>query len=92
MHIPIVIFKDTGSVYGVNVPDIQGVHSWGDSMEDALNNVRTAITSHIETLLELGKPVEITQSKIVTLQANPEYAGGMWALVQLDLETLDSKS
>ena len=92
MHIPIVIFKDTGSVSGVNVPDIQGVHSWGDSMEDALNNVRTAITSHIETLLELGKPVEITQSKIVTLQANPEYAGGMWALVQLDLETLDSKS
>lgn len=57
MHIPVVVFKDTGSVYGVNVPDIQGVHSWGDSMEDALNNVRTAITSHIETLLELGKPV-----------------------------------
>lgn len=25
MHIPVVIFKDTGSVYGVNVPDIQGV-------------------------------------------------------------------
>lgn len=49
MHIPVVIFKDTGSVYGVNVPDIQGVHSWGDSVEDALNNVLTAITSHIET-------------------------------------------
>ncbi|SDN41263.1 hypothetical protein SAMN05216517_110169 [Janthinobacterium sp. OK676] len=28
MHIPLAIFKDTGSVYGVNVPDIQGVHSW----------------------------------------------------------------
>ena len=92
MHIPVVIFKDAASVYGVNVPDIKGVHSWGDSVEDALNNVLTAITSHIETLLELGKPVEITQSKIVTLQANPEHAGGMWALVQLDLETLDSKS
>ena len=92
MHIPVVIFKDAGSVYGVNVPDIQGVHSWADSVEDALNNVRTATTSHIETLLELGEPVEITPSKIVTPQANPEHAGGMWALVQLDLETLDSKS
>ncbi|MGX9776539.1 type II toxin-antitoxin system HicB family antitoxin [Janthinobacterium aestuarii] len=92
MHIPVVIFKDTGSVYGVNVPDIQGVHSWDDSVEDALNNVRTAITSHIETLLELGDPVKIMQSKIVALQANPEHAGEMWALVQLHRETLDSKS
>ncbi|PHV34563.1 hypothetical protein CSQ94_03975 [Janthinobacterium sp. BJB312] len=57
-----------------------------------LNNVRAAITSHIETLLELGEPVDITQSKIVALQANPEHAGGIWALVQLDLEKLDSKS
>lgn len=91
MNIPVVIFKDAGSVYGVNVPDIKGVHSWGDSVEDALDNVRTAITSHIETLLELGEPVEITQSKIETLQANPEHVGGIWALVQLDLEKLDSK-
>lgn len=80
MNIPVVIFKDTASVYGVNVPDIQGVHSWGDSVEDALNNVRTAFTSHIETLLELGKPVEITQSKIVTLQEilSMRAASGHW--------------
>lgn len=43
MYIPIVIFKDAASVYGVNVPDIKGVHSWGDSVEDALNNVRAAL-------------------------------------------------
>ncbi|MDO8069090.1 MULTISPECIES: type II toxin-antitoxin system HicB family antitoxin [unclassified Janthinobacterium] len=91
MNIPVVIFKDADSVYGVNVPDIKGVHSWGDSVEDALNNVRSAITSHIETLLELGEPVEITQSKIEALQANLEHAGGIWALVHLDLEKLDSK-
>lgn len=78
-------------MYGVNVPDIQGVHSWGDSVEDALNNVRAAITSHVEILLELGEPVDITQSKIEALQATPEQAGGIWALVQLDLEKLDSK-
>lgn len=91
MDIPVVIFKDEGSVYGVNVPDIKGVHSWGDTVEEALRNVREAITSHIETLLELGEPVEITKSKIEALQENPEYAGGIWALVELDLEKLDSK-
>jgi|SRR5471030_105068 len=91
MDIPVVIFKDENSVYGVNVPGIKGVHSWGDTIEDALKNVREAITSHIETLLELGEPVEITQSKIEALQENPEYKSGIWALVDVDLDKLDSK-
>jgi predicted RNase H-like HicB family nuclease len=91
MNIPVVIFKDEGSVYGVNVPDIKGCHSWGETVEDALQNVKVAITSHIETLLALGEPVEITQSKIEALQKNPEYKGGIWALVELDLDKLDSK-
>lgn len=91
MDIPVVIFKDEGSVYGVNVPDIKGVHSWGDTVEDALKNVKEAITSHIETLLELGESVEISQSKFGEMQGNPEHAGGIWALVSLDLDKLDSK-
>ena len=28
MYIPVVIFKDEGSVYGINVPDIQGVQEY----------------------------------------------------------------
>ncbi|WGG49387.1 type II toxin-antitoxin system HicB family antitoxin [Rugamonas sp. DEMB1] len=91
MDIPVVIFKDEGSVYGVNVPNIKGVHSWGDTVEDALKNVREAITSHIETLLELGEPVEIAQNKIEALQENPDHKGGIWALVEVDLDKLDSK-
>jgi predicted RNase H-like HicB family nuclease len=91
MEIPVVIFKDEGSVYGVNVPDIKGVHSWGDTVEEALKNVKEAISTHIETLLELGEPVEITKTNIEDLQANPDHAGGLWALVELDLEKLDSK-
>lgn len=91
MDIPVVIFKDKGSVYGVSVPNIKGVHSWGDTVEDALKNVREAIISHIETLLELGEPVEIAQNKIEAIQENPEYRGGIWALVEIDLDKLDSK-
>lgn len=78
MYIPVVLFQDAGSVYGVNVPDIQGVHSWGDSVEDALNNVRAAITSHIETLLELGEPVDITQSKPCRTILSMRAASGHW--------------
>lgn len=90
VDIPVVIFKDEGSVYGVSVPDIQGVHSWGDTVEDALKNVKEAITSHIEALVALGEPVEIGQSKIGDLQADPQYAGGIWALVVIDLDQRDS--
>lgn len=91
MDIPVVIYKDEDSVYGVNVPDVPGCHSWGDTVDEALKNVKEAIAGHIETLLELGEPVDITQSKIEILQENPEYKGGIWAIVDVDLEKLDSK-
>jgi predicted RNase H-like HicB family nuclease len=91
MEIPVAIFKDEGSVYGVNVPDIHGCHSWGDTIDEALKNAKEAIYSHVETLVELGQPVEITQSKIEALAQDADYAGAVWALVDVDLEKLDSK-
>jgi predicted RNase H-like HicB family nuclease len=91
MEIPVAIFKDEGSVYGVNVPDIRGCHSWGDTIDDALKNAKEAIYSHVETLVELGAPVEIAQSRIEVLAQQAEYAGAVWALVNVELEKLDSK-
>jgi predicted RNase H-like HicB family nuclease len=58
MEIPVAIFKDKGSVYGVNVPDIRGCHSWGNTIDEALKNTKEANYSHVETLVELGQPVE----------------------------------
>ena len=91
MQIPVAIFKDERSAFGVNVPDIRGCYSWGDTIESALKNAKEAIYSHVETLLELGEPVEITQTKIEVLSQSSDYAGAIWALVDLELEKLDSK-
>ena len=91
MEIPVAIFKDEGSVYGVNVPDIRGCHSWGDTIDEALKNAKEAIYSHVEMLVELGAPVEIAQSRIEVLAQQAEYAGAVWALVNVELEKLDSK-
>lgn len=91
MEILVAIFKDENSVYGVNVPDIRGCHSWGNTIEGALKNAKAAVYSHVETLIELGLPVEITQSKIEALTQDEEYAGAIWALVDVELEKLDSK-
>lgn len=91
MDIPVVIFKEEGSVYGVNVPGLSGCHSWGDTIDEALKNVKEAIYSHVETLLELDEPVEITEHRIEDLSHDPEFAGGVWALVDIDLNLMDKK-
>jgi predicted RNase H-like HicB family nuclease len=91
MQLPIAIHKDEGSVYGVIVPDIPGCHSWGDTIDDAINNAKEAIFSHLELLLELGEKVDIRYSKIEDLQKQVNYRDATWALVEVDISKLDSK-
>jgi predicted RNase H-like HicB family nuclease len=91
MEFPIAIHKDDGSVYGVIVPDIPGVHSWGDTIDDAIRNAREAITGHVSTLVELGEDVGFTCSTVEDLVGKEEYAGAIWALVDVDLSKLDNK-
>lgn len=91
MEFPVAIHKDGGSVYGVTVPDIPGVHSWGDTIDDALRNAREAITGHVATLVELGEDVGFACSTIETLAAREDYAGAIWALVDVDLSKLDNR-
>ena len=91
MQFPIAIHKDEGSVYGVIVPDISGCHSWGDTIDDAINNAKDAIFNHLELLLELGEKVNIRHSKIEGLQKEAHYQNATWALVEVDLSKLDTK-
>ena len=91
MRFPIAIHKDPGSVYGVTVPDVPGCHSYGETVDEAIVNASAAIRGHIETLLELGERVDLSPAPIDQHQANPDYAGAIWALAEVDLEKLDSK-
>ncbi len=91
MEIPVAIHKDEHSVYGVIVPDLPGCFSWGDTVEDAMKNAREAIYAHVEAMLNEGMPVHMTQSRIEDLAALDDYAGALWALVQVDLSKLDPK-
>lgn len=91
MEIPVAIHKDQNSVYGVSVPDLPGCFSWGDSIEDAMKNVREAIYAHVESMLSESMQVGIVQSRIEDLSAGDDYANAVWALVQVDLSKLDPK-
>ena len=91
MEFPVAIHKDEGSVYGVIVPDIAGCHSWGGTIEQAIHNTREAIESHVATLIECGEEVDLSVTPVEVLRHQPEYAGAVWALVDVDPAKFDTK-
>lgn len=59
--------------------------------DDAMKNTRDAVQTHFEVMLVEGMEVDIQQTPIEELQPNPEYTGGIWALVDIDMDKLDPK-
>jgi predicted RNase H-like HicB family nuclease len=59
----VILIPDEVGGYTVEVPSLPGCISEGDTVEDALNNVREAIDLYIETLVEDGQevPNDITE-------------------------------
>lgn len=92
MYYPIAIEPgDDTHAFGAVVPDIPGCFSAGDSFEQALVNAREAIEFHLEGLCEDG--FDIPQAN--PLQAhysNPDFAGWVWALVEVDITPYLGKS
>lgn len=91
MEMPIAIQKDASSVYGVIVPDVPGCYSWGDTIDEAIKNAKEAIYLHYEVMAESGGSLTFKASKIEELVQNEEYAGAVWALVDVDASKFDSK-
>ena len=91
MEMPIAIHKDENSVYGVTVPDVPGCYSWGDTIDDAIKNARVAIYNHYQMLAENGDALRFTTSRIEDLATDDDYAGAIWALVDVDASKFDSK-
>lgn len=91
MRYPVVLHTDDGARYGVSVPDLPGCYSAGDTLDDALESVKEAIDLHLEGLTEGGADVPLAQS-VATHQGSSEYAGGVWALVEVDTSKYEGKA
>jgi predicted RNase H-like HicB family nuclease len=89
MDIPILIRKKGDTRYGVTVPDMPGCVTTGETVDKAMSNAARAIYGHVGQLVEQGRAFEIKPSEVETLSQEPDYAGGIWALVSLDLSKLD---
>ncbi len=91
MRFPVVIHKDSGSDYGVTVPDLPGCFSAGSTFDDALEKAEEAIECHVEAMLMDGERVPVPQS-IEVYNKKSQYKGGVWALVSVDLSKLSGKA
>ncbi|MEJ7137307.1 type II toxin-antitoxin system HicB family antitoxin [Amphibiibacter pelophylacis] len=85
MKFTVVLHSDDGLRYGVCVPDLPGCFSAGDDLDDALASVQEAIDLHVETLIEDGSDIP-ARAPIAQHQANPDYANGVWAVVDVPVE------
>ena len=92
MRYPIAVEKgDETHAYGVIVPDLPGCFSAGDTLDEAMVNAKEAIELWMEMVLEDGHPIP-EASPIATHQSNPEFAGWIWAVVEVDLSKLSGKA
>ena len=70
----VVIEQDEDGVYISSCPALQGCHSYGDTYEEALKNIREVIQLHIEARQSVGDPIpiEVAVDRVeVTVEAAP---------------------
>ena len=91
MKLPLAIHKDPGTEYGVTVPGVPGCFSSGETIDEAIASAEEAIASHIRICLELNDPIDVSTDPIDAYLNNPDYAGAIWALAEVDLSILDNK-
>lgn len=75
---------DDSRAFGVVVPDIPGCFSAGDTLDEAIANAREAIDFHLDGLAEDNAEIPVASS-FAKHQANPKYAGWIWAVVEVDV-------
>ena len=92
MKYPVVIEPATATTaFGVVVPDLPGCFSAGDTIEEALDNAHEAIELWIESVLDDGGVMPVPSS-IDAWRKRREFKGWIWALVAIDLSTLEGKA
>lgn len=91
MRFPVVLHSDDGVRYGVTVPDLPGCFSAGDTFDDALESVVEAIDLHLEGIVEDGGEIPVPRA-IAEHRANPDYASGVWAAVEIDVTRFDGRA
>lgn len=91
MKFPVVLHKDKDSDYGVTVPDVPGCFSAGSTVAEALDSVKEALALHFEGIVADGEALP-QATEIDVHMGNPDFAYGVWAVVEFDVTPYLGKS
>lgn len=78
-----IIHKDRDSDFGVSFPDFPGCITAGQTLEEAKNMAREALTGHIAVMRDGGDPIP-DPSSLDMVMRHPEFRGGVAFLVAVD--------
>lgn len=86
MLYPLYVWKDADSAYGASFPDLLGVNTAADELQD----INTAAQEAVEAMYE-GEANIPAASAIEKWISNPDYAESFWMLVNIDLSKVNTK-
>lgn len=66
-----VIFERAETNWAAYVPDLPGCVTTGKTLEETEQNVREAISGHLETLREFGEPIPEPTSVAKEIEVTP---------------------
>ena len=90
MRYPVAIEPGTETeAFGVVVPDLPGCFSAGDTMEEAMAKAEEAISTWIETALDMGQDIPQPSSVDALRKKHKEWRTWVWAVVKVDPAVLD---
>ena len=92
MKYPIAIeIGDDKHAYGVVVPDLPGCFSAGDTLDEAFENAKEAISGWIELEMEEGHAIP-QPSSIGEISKQEDFKGWFFGVVDVQPESLSDKA
>ena len=58
-HYTAILEREEDGGYHAFVPTLKGCHSQGDTLEEAIENIREAIEVYLESLRNAGEPIPV---------------------------------
>lgn len=71
----VAVVERAGENYSAYLPDVPGCGSTGATAEEALRNLREALTFHLEGLKEDGEPFPLPLAMAQRIEADCEAVG-----------------
>lgn len=89
MRYPVAVWEENG-VYSAAVPDLPGVITEADSIEELENCVVEAASGWMEAELDDGNAIP-SPSCVEKYFKDEDFSGCMWLLVDIDMDSLSDK-